>query len=372
VRILDANTRLRSDTSMRARSLSKLTAAILLAFLLVGSAFSVQASQDPLDLGDADSVSMLLTQPRLGLDSTALVQLFVLNDAQPVAGLSVGLNWDSPKLRLDSVVFSAAATAAFSLFRYGYYKGSLDSSNVHRLFQCAAAGFPAAALAPSDEPRLIATYFFGLINWASGDSFCVDSSAFVDLSFLDPEAGEYRVNWRGISCVEAGPDSDGDGIGDDWDNCPQLANPGQQDFDADAIGDACDLCTDTDQDGFGNPGFTTNTCSDDNCPEVYNPGQEDEDQDGYGDACDFDCCLGRVGDANGQSGDEPTISDISVIIDLLFISQSPDVIPCLAEADVNQSGGQYPQKEDLTISDISILIDYLFITGPTLGLADCL
>jgi len=369
---LEVDTRLRLDTLMQIRSIPKLAAAILLAFLLVGSAVSVQASQDPLDLGDADSVLVLLPRPRLGLDSVALVQLFVRNDAQPVAGLSVGLSWDSPKLRLDSVVFSAEATAAFTLFRYGYYKGSLDSSNVHRLFQCAAAGFPADALAASDEPGLIATYFFGLIDWASGDSFCVDSAAFVDLSFLDPQAGEYGVSWRGISCVEAGPDGDGDGIGDDWDNCPQLANPGQHDFDADAIGDACDLCTDTDQDGFGNPGFTANTCADDNCPDVYNPGQEDEDQDGYGDACDSDCCIGRVGDANGQAGDEPTISDISVIIDMLFISQSPDVIPCLAEADVNQSGGRDPQKEDVTISDISILIDYLFITGSTLGLADCL
>lgn len=356
---------------MRARNFPKSAVAALVAILMVGFASSVQASQDPLDLGEADSVSVLLLQPRLGLDSVASVQLLVRNDAQPVAGLSVGLSWDSPKLRLDSVVFSAEATAAFTIFRYGYYKGSLDSSNVHRLFQCAAAGFPANALAASDEPKLIATYFFGLINWGSGDSFCVDSAAFVDLSFLDPAAGEYRVNWRGIGCVEAGPDGDGDGIGDDWDNCPQLANPEQQDFDADDIGDACDLCTDTDQDGFGNPGFVANTCPDDNCPDVYNPGQEDEDQDGYGDACDF-CCIGRVGDANGQSGDEPTISDISVIIDLLFISQSPDVVPCLAEADVNQSGGQFPQKDDVTLSDASILIDYLFITGSSLGLPDCL
>jgi hypothetical protein len=82
------------------------------------------------------------------------------------------------------------------------------------------------------------------------------------------------------------------------------------------------------------------------------------------------CCEGRVGDANGIGGDEPTIGDISALIDLLFISGAP--LECWAEADINQSGGADPQRADITIGDVSILIDYLFITGPTLGLPDCL
>jgi len=81
--------------------------------------------------------------------------------------------------------------------------------------------------------------------------------------------------------------------------------------------------------------------------------------------CDCGCCVGRVGDANGQSGDEPTISDISVLIDAKFITGTcVGKIPCLAEGDTNQSGGSEPTCDDITISDISILIDYLFITGP--------
>jgi len=85
------------------------------------------------------------------------------------------------------------------------------------------------------------------------------------------------------------------------------------------------------------------------------------------------CCIGRVGDANNSGLDEPTISDISVLIDAKFISGScVGLIECLQEADINQSGGLEPTCDDITISDISILIDYLFITGSTLGLADCL
>jgi len=83
-------------------------------------------------------------------------------------------------------------------------------------------------------------------------------------------------------------DGDGDGIPDEADNCPMIDNPGQEDEDGDGIGDVCDTCTDTDGDGFGNPGFLTNTCTRDNCPDTANPSQSDGDGDCIGDACDPD------------------------------------------------------------------------------------
>ncbi|MEW5797304.1 MAG: PKD domain-containing protein [Candidatus Zixiibacteriota bacterium] len=86
----------------------------------------------------------------------------------------------------------------------------------------------------------------------------------------------------------------------------------------------------------------------------------------------YGCCADRVGDANGSGEDEPTIGDVTTMIDALFIGGDFGVIPCLAEADINQSGGDNPQPEDITIGDITTLIDYLFITGASLGLADCL
>jgi cysteine-rich repeat protein len=52
----------------------------------------------------------------------------------------------------------------------------------------------------------------------------------------------------GSSClfrpiVPASGDADADGVADQLDNCPDLANPGQQDLDGDSVGDACDFQT---------------------------------------------------------------------------------------------------------------------------------
>jgi hypothetical protein len=59
-------------------------------------------------------------------------------------------------------------------------------------------------------------------------------------------------------------DSDDDGFINSEDNCPLVANPGQEDIlDGDGVGDACD-----------------------NCPTVSNPVQENDDGDDWGNACD--------------------------------------------------------------------------------------
>ena len=91
----------------------------------------------------------------------------------------------------------------------------------------------------------------------------------------------------------------------------------------------------------------------DNCPLKYNPGQEDYNEDGLGEAC---CCVGKKGNANGLGGEDPTIGDLGVMIDFLFISQDPGVIHCLSEADFNQSGGCDVTFQDITIGDVSSII----------------
>jgi streptogramin lyase len=163
----------------------------------------------------------------------------------------------------------------------------------------------------------------------------------------NPNQDNHDTDSLGDACDE---DDDNDGVADTEDNCPLAHNPNQYDFgDGDSIGDECD-----------------------NCLTTPNPDQQDTNGNGIGDACDPDCCDGRVGDANNDGNDAPTIGDISVMIDAKFIAGvCSGVIGCLDEADVNQSGGESPTCEDISIGDISYLIDYMFITGTGLGLPDC-
>lgn len=85
------------------------------------------------------------------------------------------------------------------------------------------------------------------------------------------------INSGTITVKEDG-DTDGDGVMNSEDNCPEIANADQSDIDGDGIGDACD--NDKDGDGINN--------NNDNCPEIANTDQSDMDGDGIGDVCDDD------------------------------------------------------------------------------------
>jgi hypothetical protein len=82
----------------------------------------------------------------------------------------------------------------------------------------------------------------------------IDISSSGNFLFLNPQLS--------ITIIDDDIDSDGDGIADVIDNCPQVVNSDQNDLDSDGLGDLCD-----------------------NCPETSNPFQEDMDGDGSGDVC---------------------------------------------------------------------------------------
>ncbi len=165
-------------------------------------------------------------------------------------------------------------------------------------------------------------------------------------------------------------DVDGDSVGNECDNCPNDYNKDQANADGDAYGDVCDVCTDTDHDGFGNPGYPANLCPPDNCPTVANASQYDSDNDGVGDACDNcpyianpnqadanhngigDACDYVCGDADGSAGID--ISDAVRIIGYIFAgAEAPNP---LMSADANCDNA-------VDISDAVYLISYIFAGG---------
>ena len=90
-------------------------------------------------------------------------------------------------------------------------------------------------------------------------------------------------------------DQDGDGVEDEFDICPTIHNPGQEDFDDDARGDVCD-----------------------NCRTTFNPDQQDSDGDSVGDVCDN--CPGKPNldqaDLNGNGvGDACEEADLAITLE---------------------------------------------------------
>ncbi len=84
-------------------------------------------------------------------------------------------------------------------------------------------------------------------------------------------------------------DSDGDGIPDAFDDCPNAADPSQTDADHDGIGDACDPCVDVDLDGYGNPAAPGCPHSGLDCNDAsaaIHPGAAEIPGNGIDDDCD--------------------------------------------------------------------------------------
>ncbi len=126
-------------------------------------------------------------------------------------------------------------------------------------------------------------------------------------------------------------DVDGDGICGDVDNCPNVGNPSQIDGDGDGNGDACDLC----------PGFDDNVDSDaDGAPDGCDlcPGFDDSldaDGDGFPDGCDvcpgFDDSLDIDGDGVPDGCDTCSTLDPAQILQgkpkLILKKINTDTVP---------------------------------------------
>ena len=145
-------------------------------------------------------------------------------------------------------------------------------------------------IAVADGSNKSITILYGDGNGAFEQTLPIDPLKIVDIA--DPAnlpggfQGTVRIAAGNFDSSSQPPDvvdSDNDGVADEDDNCPGVANPNQEDFDGDGFGDVCDVCMNdpaNDADGDGVCGEV------DNCPNTPNSDQNNADSDGYGDVCD--------------------------------------------------------------------------------------
>jgi len=180
--------------------------ALLLALLSV-SAF---AQQDENDKGEQDSMYMVVHPlEEGGNDSTFIAELFYFIDSQTVGSASAGFSWDSPRVQMDSAVFSPEAAASFDFVKFVYRNNILDSTNFYQVFQFAGSRIFGTGLTPSPNTRLGCTYYFHITDWDPNEDVCIDTLKFstgTTYTFVDANGNiAYVPYWTGRQCASEAP-----------------------------------------------------------------------------------------------------------------------------------------------------------------------
>jgi len=171
---------------------------------------------------------------------------------------------------------------------------------------------------PIAGPKLLGwtaerSFWYGAADSARDSS----ATAAADAAAADSAAADSAARAEAIAAADA----DGDSIPDEADNCPLLANADQADLDTDGVGNACDNClltgnadqADSNANGVGDvcewPDADADGVPDDvdDCPTVADAAQIDMDGDGVGNACD-NCPLVKnedQADADGDGAGDP-------------------------------------------------------------------
>jgi hypothetical protein len=192
---------------------------------------------------------------------------------------------------------------------------------------------------------------FVLPNGPYNVRFVLNESAHNPVGYEGPPTAV----WRGVLLDENNAfeisdlDSDGDGLGDGCDNCPETPNPNQTNTDVivnppgDALGDACDLDDDNDTvlDGDDADPLDPYVCRDldtDSCDDCSVLGVADPSNDGTDTDSDGACDAGDLDDDNDTvlDGDDADPLDPYVCRDL--DTDSCDDCSVLGVADPSNDG----------------------------------
>ncbi len=196
---------------------------------------------------------------------------------------------------------------------------------------------------------------YGIAVDQGGSCYITGSTSSTDFPLQNPYQSSLAVTDIFVTRVIDCTDDDGDLVCDDVDNCVGLYNPLQEDYDEDGLGDLCDDCTDSDGDGYGEPGFGLNTCATDNCPDIPNPDQINSDTDEFGDLCDNCIDIDNPDQANSDTDQYGDACDNCPDVD--NPNQLDDDGDGAGNACDNCPDDYNPGQEDLDLDGIGDLCD---------------
>lgn len=251
------------------------------------------------DRGARDSVILEIRSDGNVHPQDFIVDLFVFNDSDNLASVSVNFGWDNKSIRMDSAVATTLAETSFDLNRVIIPSSPLflppDIANKNFILSFVGARFLAEGLPQSQDRKLLGSCYFSVLSWSSPDCICFDTATIGPYSsarFVNASNQGFTPFWSGPVCLFSGEDSDSDGVGN---------------------------------------------------------------------ACRF-CCIGMSGNIDCDPGEIVDVSDLTSLIDHLFLSLSP--LCCKGEGDIDGDGSR-----DVSLADLTLLIDHLFIDRNPI--ADC-
>jgi len=197
------------------------------------------------DNGAPDSVKLVFTlPPTVGVNVPVIVECSVFVDTDPLSTIQFAWKWDNPDLQMDSATASPAFNSAMDLGRFFFLDTLIATTNAIQVAICSGTSsflphYPVNASGWSHA----ATYYMTASSWTGSSSLIIDTvqltgDASTEYIFVRPEQQFHYPVWGGTIVFS---DIDGDGIPISADNCPTIANPGQEDWDNDGTGDACNL-----------------------------------------------------------------------------------------------------------------------------------
>lgn len=125
--------------------------------------------------------------------------LWVVNDADRVIGVTVPFHWNNPNMQMDSAIPTALAQTSFTLGTFFYETGSIAVTNTTHnfLFGGVALG-TGVPIGPTR--RMWGSYYFTLSSWNQTDSIVIDTLLWdigSEYTFVNGDGNQYNPVWGG-------------------------------------------------------------------------------------------------------------------------------------------------------------------------------